>query len=142
VLTLSGTFAAPPSKSPVLIKRALNGFQIGYIFRYGSPLPFNILTGNDRNFDTNVNDRPIGVRRNTGIGFNFMTFDLRLSRSLRLTERVRLEALVEGFNVLNRANFQLPNNVFGTGTLALPSFGRPTAAADPRQIQFGLRLGF
>lgn len=142
VLTLSGTFAARPTESRQLIKRALNGFQIGYIFRYGSALPFNIVTGNDRNFDTNVNDRPAGVKRNSGIGFDFMSFDLRLSRNFRLTEKARLEALVEGFNLFNRANLQLPNNVFGTGTQPLTSFGRPTAAADPRQIQFGLRLSF
>ena len=40
--------------------------QLGWIFSYGSPLPFNIQTGADRNNDTNVNDRPVGVGRNTG----------------------------------------------------------------------------
>jgi hypothetical protein len=44
--------------------------------------------------------------------------------------------------VLNRANLQLPNNVYGTGPTPRPGFGQPTAAADPRQIQFGLRLSF
>jgi hypothetical protein len=57
-------------------------------------------------------------------------------------ERLQLETLIEGFNVLNRANLQLPNNTFGTGTTPLASFGQPTAAADPRQIQLGLRLSF
>jgi hypothetical protein len=49
---------------------------------------------------------------------------------------------VEGFNVLNRANPQLPINVFGTGTIPRSGFGDPTAAADPRQLQVGLRLSF
>lgn len=142
LLTLSGTFEARPNRSGKPIQRALNGFRLSYIFRYGSHLPFNILTGNDRNFDTNVNDRPVGVGRNTGKGFSFASLDLRLSRNFPLTERIRLEALAEGFNLLNRANFQLPNNVYGPGTFPLPSFGRPTTAADPRQIQFGLRLSF
>jgi hypothetical protein len=53
-----------------------------------------------------------------------------------------LEAIAEGFNVLNRSNFQIPNNTFGTGQTPLATFGRPTAASDPRQIQFGLRLSF
>ncbi len=44
--------------------------------------------------------------------------------------------------MLNRANLQLPNNVFGMGATPPPAFGRATAAADPRQIQFGLRLNF
>lgn len=142
MLTLSGMFEAPARESGKLIRRALNDFQFSYVFRYGSPLPFNILTGNDRNFDTNVNDRPVDVGRNTGQGFDFVALDLRLSRKFRVNERIRVEAIAEGFNLLNRANFQLPNNVFGTGTSPLPSFGRPTAAADPRQIQFGLRLNF
>ncbi len=53
-----------------------------------------------------------------------------------------METIVEGFNVLNRANYQAPNNVFGTERTPLPSFGLPTAAADPRQVQLGLRLTF
>ena len=107
-----------------------------------SRLPFNIVTGGDRNSDTNVNDRPIGVARNSGKGLNFASFDLRLSRRFRLNEILQLETLIEGFNVLNRANLQLPNNTFGTGATPLPSFGQPTAAADARQIQLGLRLSF
>lgn len=142
MLTLSGTLQAPAVSSRAFIRRAVSGFQLSYIFRYGSPLPFNIVTGNDRNFDTNVNDRPVGVGRNAGEGFNFAALDLRLSKSFHLTERFRLEALAEGFNILNPANLQLPNNVFGIGASPLANFGRPTAAADPRQIQFGLRLKF
>jgi hypothetical protein len=115
---------------------------LSYIFQYGSPLPFNLVTGADRNLDTNVNDRPAGVGRNTGRGFDFASLDLRLSRRFHLGERVNLETIIEGFNVLNRANLQLPNNTFGTGATPNASFGRPTAADNPRQIQFGLRLNF
>jgi hypothetical protein len=50
--------------------------------------------------------------------------------------------IAEGFNMFNRANFQLPVATFGTGATPNANFGRPTAAADPRQIQFGLRLSF
>jgi len=82
------------------------------------------------------------VARNSGKGFEFASLDLRLSRRFRLSERVQVETLVEAFNVLNRANLQLPNNVFGTGNAPLSSFGQPTGAADPRQLQFGLRLSF
>lgn len=141
-LTLSGMFEVPRDSRTGLAQRVLQGFQLSYIFSYGSSLPVNIVTGNDRNFDTNVNDRPVGVARNSGKGFNFASLDLRLGRSFHFNERVRLEALVEGFNVLNRANLQLPNNTFGTGATPLQSFGQPTAAADPRQLQFGLRLSF
>jgi hypothetical protein len=123
------------------MKPAVTDF-LSWIFRYGSALPFNIVTGNDRNNDSNANDRPLGVGRNTGRGFNFASFDLRLSRRIRLTERFGMEVIAEGFNLFNRANYQLPNNTFGSGTTPPAAFGRPTAAADPRQIQFGLRLSF
>lgn len=141
-LTISGSFEAQASSHGSRFRSLLEGFQLSYIFTYASPLPFNVLTGNDRNFDTNFNDRPAGVGRNTGRGFNFATLDLRLSRKFRFTEHTQLEAIAEGFNVLNRANYQLPNNTFGTGLVPLSTFGRPTAAGDPRQIQFGLRLSF
>jgi hypothetical protein len=36
----------------------------------------------------------------------------------------------------------LPNATFGAGTTPLPAFGRPTAAADPRQIQLGVRVSY
>ena len=141
-LAVSGTFAVPAGQSESTLRRALRGFQLSYIFSYSSSLPFNIVTGSDRNFDTNPNDRPVGVARNSGKGFDLASLDLRLSRRFRLSERWRLETLIEGFNVFNRANLQLPNNVFGTGTTPLASFGQPTSAADPRQLQFGLRLSF
>jgi hypothetical protein len=115
---------------------------LSYIFTYASRLPFNVLLGSDRNFDTNNNDRPVGVGRNTGAGFDFASLDIRLSRRFRITERVSLEALAEGFNLFNRANFGVPNNVFGSGTTPLATFGQPTVAFDPRQFQFGLKLSF
>jgi hypothetical protein len=142
-LTISGSVEAPPTTASAShLRRALAGFQLSYIFSYASPLPFNPLTGNDRNFDTNFNDRPTGMARNSGRGFDSASLDMRLSRKFRFTERFRLEAIVEGFNVLNRSNFQIPNNTFGIGQTPLATYGRPTAASDPRQIQLGLRLSF
>ncbi|MFY9610768.1 MAG: TonB-dependent receptor [Blastocatellia bacterium] len=139
-LTLSGWFEAPRGDSK--IRHALEGLQFSYIFSYASALPFNIQTGSDRNFDTNFNDRPAGVARNAARGFDFASLDLRLSKRFRFTERLGLEVMAESFNTLNRANFQLPNNTFGPGALPAPNFGKPTAAADPRQIQFGLRVSY
>ena len=59
-LTLSGTLAVPETKSNSSWRRVVEGFQFSYIFNYGSALPLNIQTGADRNFDTSVNDRPVG----------------------------------------------------------------------------------
>lgn len=129
-LTVSGTVDLP------------RRFGLSYVFAYASRLPFNVLTGGDRNLDTNFNDRPAGVGRNTGRGFDFASLDLRLTRTFRLSERARVEAIVEGFNLLNRANYQAPNNTYGQGAAPLPTFGLPTSASDPRQLQLGLRLSF
>ena len=49
----------------------------------------------------------------------------------------RLEFRWEIFNVLNRANFDVPNRIFGT-----PNFGRIFSALNAREMQFGLRYSF
>jgi hypothetical protein len=135
---VSGSLESPEQGNTKGFQRALRGFQFGYIFTYASPLPFNVLLGVDRNFDTNNNDRPVGVGRNTGRGFDYASLDLRLSRRFKLTERVGLQLLAEGFNVLNRANLGVPINTLSAG----PRFGQPTQAFDPRQFQFGLKVEF
>ena len=138
-LTLSGTLEAP-AHARATLARLSRGFLLSYLFTYGSHLPFNVVTGTDRNNDTNVNDRPAGLGRNTGRGFDYASLDLRLARKFSLGERLSLETIAEGFNLLNRPNFQTPNNTLRPDTLA--TFGRPGAADNPRQIQFGLRLNF
>jgi hypothetical protein len=124
-LSLSGTLTMP------------HRWMLSYIASYASALPFNIQLPNDRNGDTVFNDRPIGVGRNTGQGFDYQSLDLRLSRTFPLTSRVSIEALVDAFNVLNRANYQVPNNI-----ITSPTFGKPTAVNDPRQVQVGARMLF
>jgi len=124
-LSLSGTLTMP------------HRWMLSYIASYASALPFNIQLPNDRNGDTVFNDRPIGVGRNTGQGFDYQSLDLRLSRTFPLTGRVSIEALVDAFNVLNRANYQVPNNI-----ITSPTFGKPTAVNDPRQVQLGARMLF
>ncbi len=141
-LTVNGTFDTPAPVSGRPLSQVYGGFQLSWIYTYASQLPFNILYGSDRNGDTNGNDRPPGVGRNTGKGFDYSSFDLRLSRRFRFNEKMGLEFLVEGFNIFNRSNFIVPNNVYGPGTAPLPAFGRPTSSFDPRQIQIGSRFTF
>jgi hypothetical protein len=139
-LVISGNFAAPQENS--VVPKALHNFALSYIFTYASRLPFNILLGSDRNFDTNNNDRPAGVGRNTGRGFDYASLDMRLSRAFRLTEHLKLALTADGFNLLNRANYAVPNNTFGSGNTPSPTFRQPTQAFDPRQFQFGVKLSF
>ena len=141
-LTFNGTLTPPHRSDGSFVSRLTNGFQLSWIYTYSSALPFNVILGADRNRDTNNNDRPDGVARNSGIGFDYSSLDLRLSRTFKFNEHMGLEFLVEGFNVFNRSNLSVPNNTFGQGATALPLFGTATAAYDPRQFQLGMRFLF
>ncbi|HET7619152.1 MAG TPA: carboxypeptidase regulatory-like domain-containing protein [Vicinamibacterales bacterium] len=135
-LTVSGSLQTPDRLAPIW-----RDWQVSGMFSAASALPFNVVTGVDDNHDTNVNDRPAGVGRNSERAFGFATLDVRVARSVRFAG-IETEFMADVFNVLNRSNLTLPNGVFGTGTTPLPSFGRATAAMDPRQIQLGVRVAF
>jgi hypothetical protein len=141
-LVVSGTHSAGPATGAGWWRQLAGGWQVAYIFGYASAPPFNVQTGTDRNNDTTVNDRPPGVGRNSARGFSSASLDLRLGRAFTLAGRARLEVMADAFNVLNRSNLQIPNNVVGVGPVPLPSFGRATAAGDPRQFQLGARVTF
>jgi hypothetical protein len=154
----AGVFHSP-WKNPFL-----SGFELSPIVRYNSGHPFNLITGQDVNGDRHsTNDRPIGAARNTGQGPDYTTFDMRLSRTFRLGERVNLQLLAEAFNIVNRTNYGSVNNtvspVLGLPTAAggggamtfnvsghtCASVSQPlcfTSALPKREIQLGLRFSF
>ena len=85
------------------------------------------------------------IGRNTGTGFDSFSLNTRLSRTFAIGERFRLEAIAELFNALNHANYQIPNNSFGTGvypTSPSSTFGQPTAVGSPRAAELALRVSF
>jgi hypothetical protein len=111
----------------------LSGFELSPIVRYSSGHPFNLLAGADVNGDHHsTNDRPIGAARNTGLGPNYATWDMRLSRTFKLSEKANLQLLVEGFNLTNRTNYGSVNNVVG------PNFGLPTTAGGAGALTFNV----
>jgi hypothetical protein len=142
-LVVSGTIGGPGAMAGTArtLERVLGGVQIGYVVSYATGVPFNIVTGNDRNNDTNANDRPIGVGRNSGRQDPVSTVDLRLSRGFSIGTQ-RLDVMLEAFNVLNYVNILALNNTYGTGTVPNAAFGQPTLAGDPRQMQVGVRWTF
>jgi hypothetical protein len=75
--------------------------------------------------------------RNGVVGPGFMNMDFALAKTWRVADRSDLELRWEIFNLFNRANFDLPNRIFGS-----PTFGRISSAKNPREMQFGLRLSF
>jgi hypothetical protein len=124
-----------------------HGLQLSAMFQYYSALPLNITTGTTTIQGTAARPTVNGafISRNAGTGFDFVNLNARLSRSFRLTERVRLEGMVEGFNLLNRVNGVTRNGTFGTGaypTNPLPSFGQTTSVGESRALQLALRLTF
>lgn len=112
------------------------GLRTGIVGRARSALPYTITTGLDSNGDSFFTDRPAGVGRNSERGSSFFTVDFRISKFFRIRS-VRIEGLAEAFNLLNRANFGTP-----VGNARSASFGKPTSAQDPRQIQLGFRIDF
>jgi hypothetical protein len=75
--------------------------------------------------------------RNSVIGPGFANVDLALAKTWMVAGSRQLELRWEVFNLLNKANFDLPNRIFGT-----PNFGRIFSAKNPREMQFGARLRF
>jgi hypothetical protein len=86
------------------------------------------------------------VRRNTVQGPGYQIWDFSLFKNFPISERTKLEFRAEFFNVFNHPNLQFaksgPQNSINTTTFGTPQFGFLTAARDPRQIQFALKLSF
>jgi len=70
--------------------------------------------------------------------------DFSLVKVTSLTERLKLDFRAEFFNILNHANFVLPNTqVFQSNGAILGSAGKISdVKTTSRQIQFALKLTF
>lgn len=141
----------------------LRDWTLTPIFRANSGRPFNLLAGLDVNADRSSNgDRPLllingipvgPIPRNVGKGPSFQTFDVRLTRAIKFSERVGIELTAEAFNLFNRLNYASVNNtvgatfpttldvrgIEGVSTSTPLSF---TSAFDPRRIQLGAKVRF
>ncbi|MBI2817404.1 MAG: TonB-dependent receptor [Acidobacteria bacterium] len=84
--------------------------------------------------------------RNTLIGPGMAQMDFNVRKRFRVTESKLLEFRAELFNLLNRANFRIPNEgnrqVFTREGGRNPLAGRLTEVGTARQIQLALRLEF
>jgi hypothetical protein len=126
--------------------------------------PYTMLSGRDDNGDGIFNDRPAGVGRNTlrasgqttinaNFGYVFAfgrtaalppgvgVFGGGASAQVRTFDqgnaRYRLQLFVNAQNLTNERNY-----VGYSGTLTSPFFGKPTAVAGMRKIDFGIGLNF
>ena len=122
--------------------------------------PYTLRTGTDDNRDTNNNDRPVGVPRNSLTGPGFFEVDMELSKSIQLrSDRVEVEGGAGGpvasggyygqrtgvrmtlsasvANLLNTVSFQ---NI--SGVMSSRFFNLPTRARDARRVSLQARFNF
>ncbi len=157
VVSASVNTPTGPAASPW--QKLTHGFQVTAMVQSYSSLPFNIVSGvnslqgtggrplaggaaSAANFDVRAVEF---IPRNAGEGSDFLSFNLRVSRSFRLPGGRRIEGLLEAFNLTDRVNPITRNTTFGTGAYPanpLSSFNTVTAVGDPRTLQFGMRYSF
>ncbi|MBC7924133.1 MAG: TonB-dependent receptor [Bryobacteraceae bacterium] len=75
--------------------------------------------------------------RNILEGPSLQTINASLLKNTRLTEWLTTQLRLEAFNLLNRTNYDQPDNFLGS-----PSFGSILSAGSPRRLQLGLRFLF
>jgi hypothetical protein len=109
---------------------------------------YTITTGEDDNKDSTINDRPVGVLRNSGKGPKTLVFDFNISKAFFFSgsnsngrgngnTRTNLNVFANMTNAFNRTNYRPPS-----GVMTSPNFGKFTSAEDPRQIEVGMRFQF
>jgi len=152
-VVIAGVFDSPWKQD------ILSGFELSPIFSYHSGLPFNLLAGGAVNGDNHItNERPYGAPRDSGIGYSYYDFDMRLTWHHKIGEKVNLLLTAEGFNLANRTNYASVNNEVGPFFgLASPTFKvhgiKPvggdvstpltfTSDFPKREVQLGARLTF
>jgi hypothetical protein len=75
--------------------------------------------------------------RNILEGPAYQNVNLAVLKHIALHGEARLQLRAEAFNLLNRANFNLPDAFVGS-----PTFGRIVSADNPRRCQFGVKIIF
>jgi hypothetical protein len=138
------------------------GFNFSTNYFTNSPAPYTITTGRDENGDTNFNDRPIGIRRNSERGSWHNQVDTSLSWTFSFGEKSKedkgptsivlvggevpdfdlsknysLKFYISARNILNQTNL---TNFVGVQTSSF--FGQATSAQIARKIEFGIRFNF
>jgi carboxypeptidase family protein len=158
-LVLNGTATTPSTWNAFA-----RDFELGLIATIQSPQRFTKFAGFDANGDIFGNNDRVGIEpRNTFVGDNFRSVDLRLGRKFKFQEKRSVEVFAEAFNLSNTLNVRFFNTVYGAsdfcpfnptafGCPAVPSgllegspnplYGTPRAVNNPRQIQLALKFNF
>ena len=146
------------------IGRLTKGWKNSGVITAGSGRPVNAAIVGDANQDENTNnDRLPGARRNSFVGPNYTTTDMRIGRTIYGKNRLKVDFTAESFNLFNRLNqrFQLTDdgalsnaarfnygikhigiNYFPAYYQVPTNFMKAANAYAPRQVQFSLQIRF
>ena len=111
----------------------------------GSPIPTDLLA---RFSLQPIGSRGGNLRRNAGTGPSFFTFDMNVTRTFKLGERIRLRPSAEFDNILNATVFSFGAQFIdfvpsaAATTAAYQNLLIPTRTYRQRQIRFGLKFDF
>ncbi len=136
LFVLSGTYDLP------------FGLSVGGILFARTGFPYTGVAGFDDDgdgFSSNgsYGDRPASLSRNSFRYPATITIDTSVAYDLRIVGAQRLEIRFDVFNLANRKNISVVNNIIGRDPTQPPAtFGTITAVRDQRQAQFALRYRF
>ncbi len=141
-----------------------NHWKLSSVLTAGSGRPVNATVAGDPNGDGDIyNDRLPGYERNAFMGPDYLSTDMRITRTIRCGEHMVWNLVAESFNVFNRTNARVQisddgfynsagefvaystavkGTVYPGEFLMNSQFLTPTNAYAPRQVQFSLRLSF
>jgi hypothetical protein len=168
----SGVYQSGRLHGGGFLGKFFSGWTVAPIIEVVSGRPFNIITGDDRNFDASTpTDRPVIVPAGAGVNscgdavapsrfspsgflqpacfldgtltgnlgrnagtkpYNLFT-DIRVGKRIPIGERFAIEGNVDAFNFINRFNVSDVNPLWDSRQVV-------TAAFDPRQLQFALKV--
>ena len=115
------------------------GLFVAGILRANSGRYYTVTTGSDNNRDSNITDRPAGVRPSGRRGPRYSNVDVNLSKAffLRGSGGSNVNVFVNLTNAFNHVHYGQPS-----GVLSSSNFGRSTSASDPREVEIGFRFQF
>lgn len=124
--------------------RFFNGWELSSTAFWNSGYPIDPRAGVDLNNDLVLNDRQIGVARNSVVGPRFLQVDVRVIRRVRWLDSHALELFVESDNLLNTVNANCTNACTDAvvNRQDAVDFGRITGARPGRRVQLGVRYSF
>ena len=115
---------------------------------YQSGLPYTAYYSNDLNGDNMANHVLAGHTRNDQRQPSYQQFDVRVTRAFKVTKRIHVDAILDIYNILNKADFFVPasNYKWGTNTATAPvaAYGQLSQVdrTKSREVQLGIRLKY